>query len=113
MTSREKILSEVLKNQPARVPMPDISIFRGPAQDNVQEYMDTFVGIGGRAFAVDDIESIKVLIKEHYNTKLRIVTTLDEFFRNHLPSFPAVWKKAGDDKVSAIAFMATVLDFGA
>lgn len=82
MTSREKILSEVSKNQPARLPMPDISIFRGPAQDNVQEYMDTFVGIGGQVFAVDDIESIKVLIKEHYDTKLRIVTTLTEFGGN-------------------------------
>jgi len=78
MTSREKILSEVLKNQPAAVPMPDISAFKGPAQDNVQEYMDTFVGIGGKVFAVDDIDSIKILIKEQFDTSLRMATTLTE-----------------------------------
>ena len=78
MTSREKILSEVRKNQPAAIPMPDISMFKGPVQDNIQEYMDTFIGIGGKVFAVDDIDSIKVLIKEQYDQNLRMVTTLTD-----------------------------------
>ena len=76
MTSREKILAEVKKNQPERVPLPDISGFKGPVQDNVQEYMDTFIGIGGNAFAVDDIDSIKALIREQFDTSKRMVTTL-------------------------------------
>jgi L-lactate dehydrogenase complex protein LldG len=79
MTSREKILSEVRKNQPVGIPMPDISMFKGPTQDNVQEYMDTFIGIGGKVFAVDDIDSIKVLIKGQYGAGLRIVTTSTDF----------------------------------
>ena len=78
MTSREKILSEVSKNQPGAIPMPDTSLFKGPVQDNVQEYMDTFIGIGGKVFAVDDMGSIKVLIKEQFDTNLRMVTTLKD-----------------------------------
>ena len=78
MTSREQILSEVRKNQPAAIPMPDTSQFKGAVQDNVQEYMDTFIGIGGKVFAVDDIVSIKVLIKEQFDTNLRMVTTLTD-----------------------------------
>lgn len=76
MTSREKILAEVLKNQPSLIPLPDISNFKGPGQDNVQQYMDTFNGIGGKVFIVDDIDSIKVLIKEQFDTSKRMITTL-------------------------------------
>ncbi|MEX2233875.1 MAG: LUD domain-containing protein [Cyclobacteriaceae bacterium] len=76
MTSREKILAEVLKNQPSLIPLPDISNFKGPGQDNVQQYMDTFIGIGGNVFTVDDIDSIKILIKEQFDTSKRIITTL-------------------------------------
>jgi L-lactate dehydrogenase complex protein LldG len=76
MTSRERILAEVKKNQPERLPLPDISAFKGPVQDNVQEYMDTFTGIGGKVFTVDDVHSVKVLIREQFDTSKRIVTTL-------------------------------------
>ena len=76
MTSREKILAEVLKNQPARIPMPDLTGFKGREQDNVQEYMDTFVGIGGNVFTVDDLDSVKVLIRDQFDTTKRIITTL-------------------------------------
>jgi len=79
MTSREQILTDVLKNQPAFIPLPDISGFHGPEQDNIQEYMDTFVGIGGKAFLVDDIDSVTALIREQFDTSKRIVTTLPEF----------------------------------
>lgn len=78
MTSREKILSEVLKNQPAAIPLPDIGAFRGPEQDNVQEYTDTFVGIGGKVFPVSDLASVKTIVKEHYDSSKRIVSTLTE-----------------------------------
>jgi L-lactate dehydrogenase complex protein LldG len=79
MSSREVILAEVLKNQPARIPMPDLVGFRGPQQDNIQAYMDTFIGIGGKVFAVDDVDSVKVLIREQFDTGKRILTTLREF----------------------------------
>lgn len=79
MTSREKILAEVMKNQPERLPLPDISAFKGGDKDHVQEYMDTFIGIGGKVFVVDDMDSIRVLIREQFDTGKRIVTTLAEF----------------------------------
>lgn len=78
MSSREKILSEVLKNQPSPVALGEIS-FKGPEQDNVQEYIDTFIGIGGKAIKVDDIDSVKVLIREQFDAARRMITTLDEF----------------------------------
>lgn len=79
MTSRDKILAEVLKNQPARLPMPDLDGFKGPEQNNVQAYMDTFIGIGGNIFTVDDLDSVKVLIREQFDTSKRIITTLPVF----------------------------------
>ncbi len=79
MTSREKILSEVLKNQPSALPIPDISGFRGHTQNVVQEYMDTFTGIGGTAVKVDAPDSVLKLLQEQFDTSKRIVTTLPEF----------------------------------
>lgn len=78
MSSRETILSAVLKNQPPAVPLPDIA-FKGGGQDNIQEYMDTFIGIGGKAFAVTDIDAVKALINEQFDTNKRMVTTLTDF----------------------------------
>jgi L-lactate dehydrogenase complex protein LldG len=79
MSSREKILAEVLKNQPPLAPLPDISNFKGRDRDNIQQYMDTFIGIGGNAFTVDDIDSVKVLMREQFDTTKRMITTLPEF----------------------------------
>lgn len=79
MSSREKILAEVLKNQPPATPMPDLAQFKGREQDNIQEYMDIFTGIGGKCFVVDDVASMKTLIHGQYDTGKRIVTTLPEF----------------------------------
>lgn len=56
--------------------MPDLDGFRGPEQNNVQAYMDTFIGIGGNIFTVDDLDSVKVLIREQFDTSKRIITTL-------------------------------------
>lgn len=76
MSSREKILAEVAKNQPAKLPLPDLSAFKGPEQDNVQKYMDTFIGIGGKVFKVDNDDAVKVLIRGQFDVSKRIVTTL-------------------------------------
>jgi L-lactate dehydrogenase complex protein LldG len=78
MSTREKILQAVLKNQPPVAPLPDISIFKSSAKDTVQEYTDTFIGIGGKVFTVDDIASVKPLIRDEFDTSKRMVTTLPE-----------------------------------
>jgi len=78
MTTREKILGEVLQNQPASLPLPDISGFRGEMQDVVQKFKQVFERIGGQVFLVENVEAIKILIQQHYDTGKRIATTLPE-----------------------------------
>ncbi len=68
MTIREKILGEVLQNQPSSLPLPDISRFRGEEQEVVQTYKRIFESIGGRVFLVEDYDAIKLLIQQHYDT---------------------------------------------
>jgi len=78
MSSREKILATVLHNQPQLTPLPDISIFKVHNQDIVQKYIDTFIGIGGKIFSVESIDTVKILIPENFDITKRIVTTLPE-----------------------------------
>ena len=82
MTTREKILEAVLKNQPSTTALPDISMFKGDNNDLVKKYMDVFKTIGGTAFLVDDIQAVKTLIKENFDTAKRTVTTLTELSEN-------------------------------
>ena len=77
MTSREKILAEVKRNQPSPAPMPELR-FKGPEGDHVNAYMGTFTAIGGHAFKVNDLPSMKALIREKFDTTKRMVTTLPE-----------------------------------
>ena len=78
MTTREKILEAVQKNQPPTTDLPDISIFKGDNNDLVKKYMDVFKTIGGTAFLVEDMEAMKTLINENFDTTKRTVTTLPE-----------------------------------
>ncbi len=76
MSSRENILAAVLKNQPPFSPLPEISIFGGKVQEVVQQYINTFISIGGKVFTVDDITAVKKLIGDQFELNKRIVTTL-------------------------------------
>jgi len=78
MTTREKILEAVLKNQPEATALPDTSMFKGAGNDLVQKYMDIFKTIGGSCFLADTIDSVKTLINEKFDLSKRIVTTLSE-----------------------------------
>lgn len=78
MTTREKILGEVLQNQPAALPLPDISQFRGAEQDVVQKYKTVFESIGGQVFLVEDFDAIKAVIAQRLDATQRIATTLPE-----------------------------------
>lgn len=78
MTTREQILEAVLKNQPESMPLPDISMFKGGYEDTVQKYIDIFKTIGGAAYLVDDLEVVKNMVAEQFDTGKRIVTTLSE-----------------------------------
>lgn len=78
MSTREKILEAVLKNQPATSPLPDIAVFRGDSNELVQKYIDVFKTIGGNALVVEDLNTIKTFIKENFDIAKRIITTLPE-----------------------------------
>lgn len=78
MTTREKILEAVLKNQPEATALPDTSMFKGTGNDLVQKYMNIFKTIGGSCFLADTIDSVKTLINEKFDLSKRIVTTLPE-----------------------------------
>ena len=78
MTTREKILAAVLKNQPAATALPDTSIFKGDRNDLVQKYMDVFKTIGGSSFLADNMDTVKILINKNFDVAKRIVTTLPE-----------------------------------
>ena len=78
MSTREKILEAVLKNQPPAIALPDLSMFKGDNNDLVKKYMDVFKTIGGTVFLADDIAALKTLINENFDTTKRTVTTLNE-----------------------------------
>ena len=78
MSSRQKILEAVLKNQPQATLLPDISVFKGDNNNTVQKYMDIFKTIGGSSHLVDNIAGVKALINENFDVTKRIVTTLPE-----------------------------------
>ncbi len=68
MSTKESILAAVLKNQPPASPLPDISAFQGT----------DFTGIGGQVFIVENLTQIISLIRENFDPKARIITTLSE-----------------------------------
>jgi L-lactate dehydrogenase complex protein LldG len=78
MTTREKILEAVLKNQPAATALPDTSMFKGNSNDLVQKYMDVFKTIGGSSFLADNIDAVKIVVNKNFDVAKRIVTTLPE-----------------------------------
>ena len=78
MSTRDKILEAVLKNQPASTPLPDISVFKGAQTNVVQQYMNIFKTIGGSAHLVNDMNEIKMILREHFDFSTRIITTIPE-----------------------------------
>lgn len=78
MNSREQILANVLKNQPAATLLPDISIFKLDDANKVQKYSDMFRTIGGEAYLAEDLSAVKTLIRKNFDETKRIVTNLPE-----------------------------------
>ena len=102
MTTREKILEAVLKNQPPTTGLPDIGIFKGDINDLVKKYLDVFKTIGGTAFLVEDIEAAKTMINENFDTAKRTVTTLTELSESFELVSPVADPHTYDDIEQAI-----------
>lgn len=78
MSSRERILAAVKQNQPPLSPLPDINMFHVVEIDIASKYTDTFTGIGGQVIAVTELGAIQEIVREHFDTSKRIVTTIAE-----------------------------------
>ena len=78
MSTRKQILEAVLKNQPQATFLPDVSVFKGDATDVVQKYMDVFKTIGGDAYLIEDITTIKTILGEQFDFTKRVLTTIPE-----------------------------------
>jgi L-lactate dehydrogenase complex protein LldG len=76
MNTREKILEAVLKNQPPATLLPDISVFKGEANNLVEKYMTVFKTIGGAAYQVQSLDQVKSFIAENFDGNKRVVTTI-------------------------------------
>ncbi|GAB3963216.1 LUD domain-containing protein [Spirosoma harenae] len=78
MTTKESILAAVLRNQPPASPLPDISAFQGTDEGIIETYAEVFKGIGGQVFVVESLDQITSLIRDNFDSTLRMITTLPE-----------------------------------
>jgi len=76
--SRDKILAAVAMNQPAAMPLPDISFLKGDAANAVANFTTTLTNIGGKVLNVAGFDEIKALIPQHFDATKRVVSTLPE-----------------------------------
>ncbi|GAB3536020.1 LUD domain-containing protein [Pontibacter brevis] len=79
MSSRDNVLAAVARNQPARLPLPEMPAFFTGEADPVERFSSVAVSIGSKVFRVQSIEEVKqILLREHSGAR-RIVSALPEF----------------------------------
>ncbi len=82
MTTREKILADVRKNQPPLVAAPGIAVLENRVQADGSTILETFKAVagnvGGRVVLVDSIEGVKAHLNIIPGT--RVLTTVPELF---------------------------------
>ena len=78
MNSREKILSEIRKNQPESSELPDIDFFKKESSGLLEKYMAVLASIGGKAYTVKDFKEVQALVKNYFPDAKRIVTTSED-----------------------------------
>jgi len=76
MSTREKILAAVKKNQPPLSALPDISVFKVHEEDVVKKYSEMFSGIGGLLVSAGSLENVKDLIRKDFDQSKRILSNL-------------------------------------
>lgn len=76
MSTREKILAAVKKNQPPLSALPDISVFKVHEEDVVKKYSEMFAGIGGLLVSAGSLENVKELIRKDFDQSKRILSNL-------------------------------------
>jgi L-lactate dehydrogenase complex protein LldG len=78
MSSRDKVLSAVLKNQPGYVPYPIINLPKMPGSDRVAEFSKIALAIGSRIFQVNGFAEVTEHVKHEYGPKDRIFSNIPQ-----------------------------------
>lgn len=78
MSSREKILGAIAKNQPAFRALPSLTGLGNNTIDIVTQFKTVLSGIGGQVIEVDTWDDIIAFVKEHYEPQMRVISTLEE-----------------------------------
>ncbi len=73
MSSREKILAVVKKNQPPKVELPALNFVGNTSIDLKEQFIKTLTGIGGTVIEVNDWKEVSDHIKSTFPTSGRIV----------------------------------------
>jgi L-lactate dehydrogenase complex protein LldG len=73
MSSKEKILAAVKKNQPAMVEMPALNFAGSKAVDLKEQFIKTLTGIGGTVIEVNDWKEVSDHIRSTFPESGRIV----------------------------------------
>ena len=77
MTSREKILNAVKRNQPEQLPLPPAeSLSPVRYDDHVDQYAKTLENIGGAIVRIHSKQDITDYVKEHFREGHNLVTTV-------------------------------------
>ncbi len=77
MSSREKILNAVKKNQPALEPLPDVAAINAIQFDDVFSQFSTVLkNIGGNVVEVKDLNEVSQYVQHTFNGAQNCITTI-------------------------------------
>jgi L-lactate dehydrogenase complex protein LldG len=74
MTSRERILASIKKNQPGATEKPDINIDYTVPANPIEKFKNTLISIGGAALEINDISEIQSFITNQFPFASEIIT---------------------------------------
>ncbi|HZI23811.1 MAG TPA: LUD domain-containing protein, partial [Chryseolinea sp.] len=78
MESREKILSAVLKNQPAEVPLPTLKANQLENHKYAEEFIAVLERIGGKVIIIQNYGFIVKYVETNFGLQQRIVSTIEQ-----------------------------------
>lgn len=76
ISSRDEILGAVEPNQPAFIPLPDISAFTGSTDNVAKRFTETLTAIGGKVIEVTSMEEIRDYVAKSMDHGGRNITTV-------------------------------------
>jgi len=85
MSSREKILANIKKNQPPLTPLPAASetTTSGLPDEKVQKFTTVLQAIGGQVVAVNSWDAIAAYVSKHFPLPARVINLVQELANDH------------------------------